>query len=253
MSERRTPLARVARDRLEAAISVHEEILSRHPSNTETHKYSRESLRKLRAELARRNRQQNPTVLASRKVAAEVAKHQMVQSMDGVEVGQHTDTPHGPSVVRSIYRHRANQPWMVGVWNIKENYREAIPLSQITRRGKRRRVSGCYAVGPAKIRRRKVNREGSTVAKRRPVSGCYVIGKARRRRRKANPVKRPVPCYRVGKKRIRRRKMNPTGVALYANSRGHSKPKYVGSVSHAVARVLRKAFPGALRLTSRRR
>jgi hypothetical protein len=255
MSKRRVTLTRTPRKRLEAAIAVHEDIVARHPPNTETHKYSQESLTKLRAELARRGRRTNPTVRASPKLLKQMRQHEYVDRKDGVEVGQYTDSPHGHAVVKSIHRYGKTGEWQVGIWNVAGGYREAIPLKALTRRGKKRRISGCYAVGPAPIRRRKVNREGSTVAKgkRRPVSGCYVVGKARRRRRKANPLqrrKRPVPCYKVGKGRIRRRKMNrrPGGVAVYAQGPGRA-PRYVGSVSRAVASVLRRT--GAARLTRR--
>jgi hypothetical protein len=180
MSKRRITLTRVPRKRLEAAIAVHEGIVGKHPPSSETYQYSKESLTKLRAELARRDRARQP----NRREVPSVAK----------------------------------------------------------KRGRRRRVSG-----------------------------CYVIGSARRRRRKANPRKarkRPVPCYAIGRARIRRRKMNRTAAtrtryALCAYRAGRRLLKYVGhskfsdkgrpvlfngrSEANAVAWVLRNSFPAALR------
>ncbi len=57
----RRSLARTPRQRLLAAIRTHEEIANRHPPYTETHQYSTESIRKFKAELARRDaRRHNP-------------------------------------------------------------------------------------------------------------------------------------------------------------------------------------------------
>jgi len=215
MSERRQPLSRVPRERLEAAIAVHEEILKRHPANTETHKYSKDSIARLRAELKRRDRQRNPRREAPRL---------RVESLHGLRVGQQTNTPRGPAVVRSIFKFKRSGPWHARVTNIADEGMESFPMSQLVKRKRR--------------------------GKRRAVSGCYVVGRGRRRRRKANPKKRPVSCYATGKGRIRRRKMNRTGrqVALYAQRRGRA-PQYVGSVSAAVARVLRST--GTARLARR--
>lgn len=58
---RRVQLQRTPRKRILEAIQVHEDMARRHPAHTETHRYSLESIRKLRAELARRAaRRSNP-------------------------------------------------------------------------------------------------------------------------------------------------------------------------------------------------
>jgi hypothetical protein len=235
MSKRRKPpRPHVPRERLEAAIAVHEEILKRHPANTETHKYSLESLAKLRAELARRDRKPNPR---------REPKRIRVESIHGLRVGQQTDTPRGPAVVRSIFKFKPSGPWHARVTNIEDGGMEGFEVSQLVKRKRR--------------------------GKRRRVSGCYVVGRGRRRRRKANPAKkkRPVACYAVGKGRIRRRKMNRSAgrslYALYAHRAGRAPLKYVGNSkfaakgraklfrgqaeANAAAWVLKDSFPAALR------
>jgi hypothetical protein len=121
-----------------------------------------------------------------RPVTEEVKQH------DGVRVGEIYRMDGKGFKVLNIYR-RGRGAWEVS-FKHEDGYRTSLPLSQIAKvvrssRGRRRPVAGCYALGPGRIRRRKVNRSRG---RRHPVSGCYSVGPGRIRRRKVNPTRRVV-------------------------------------------------------------
>jgi hypothetical protein len=124
---------------------------------------------------------------------------------------------------------------------MKKASRGKTPLGVKRRAQKRRRVSGCYAVGRARIRRRKMN------PRRRPITNCYAVGRARIRRRKVN----------------RRAKPRRGLVVLYAHKPGGKRLKFLGNSkfgakgravlfkdlasANLAAWVLKDSFPEILR------
>jgi hypothetical protein len=102
---------------------------------------------------------------ASKKLLSIEKSHQNVEKMNGVHVGRmYQLSRRGTVLVRSIFRHRR------GAWSARVKTQDgaetSIPLAEIVKalrtRG-RHPVAGCYAVGPGRVRRRKVNRRGGYV------------------------------------------------------------------------------------------
>lgn len=96
---------------------------------------------------------------ASAETQAWMAKHQNVQSMQGVKVGRLYKLPKGIVQVMSIFRYSNRQPWTA---RVKEADRSehGMPLSVLAKAVHSRAkhpVLRCYAQGAKPIRRLKVN------------------------------------------------------------------------------------------------
>lgn len=134
---------------------------------------------------------------------------------NGVRVGRMYTVAGDTLLVKSIHQNKGGS-WSARVKNFQKGHETGIALSQLAKAVHSRAkhpVAECYAVGPERIRRRKVNPRKQL---RKPFSGCYTVGLGRIRRRKVNrkvkrkQLKKPFSgCYTVGLGRIRRRKVNP--------------------------------------------